>query len=251
MAISFDFKDKIQQRKMLLADIIATGQSESFTALGLVDQIAERLKRDILCGIFKGGDQLLEDHLKQAFGVSRTPLREAFRVLEKQNLVEILPRKGTFVKEISREDIEKNFPVRACLEGLAARLAYRNLTKQAIEELEKLFGKMRDAAERDDFMAYSKHHASFHEVFIQAAENEILVNILNNLRMHTLWHRYTFQYYKEDFKNSLKVHRRILDLLKSRKTHPEEIERVVREHIEIALGPFLNAMERLEKENAK
>ncbi|UCF56042.1 MAG: GntR family transcriptional regulator, partial [Deltaproteobacteria bacterium] len=180
------------------------------------------------------------------FGVSRTPLREAFRVLEKEGLVEIIPRKGTSVKSISRQDIEENFPVRAILEGLAARLAYTHLTEQDIDEMEEVLGGMRKAAEREDFMGFSKHHHTFHEIFIDASENQTLIYILGILRMHTLWHRYTYQYYKEDFRNSLKIHRQIIDLFKEKKVTPEEIEKAVRQHIERALEPFLNAMEKLE-----
>ena len=70
--------------------------------------------------------------------------------------------------------------------------------------------------------------------------------MLRNLRMHTLWHRYTYNYYKEDFKNSLMIHQRIIDLFKKKEVSPEAIEKIVRQHIEVALGPFLAAMEKLE-----
>jgi len=222
------------------------GTHRSFRSITLVDQIANALTDDILTGSLKGGDQLLEDSLKNEFGISRTPLREAFRVLEKKGLVEILPRKGTFVRRISRQDIEENFPVRAILEGLAARLAYANLSNQDIDEMEEVFEYMKEAAQRKDFIDYAKYHLTFHEIFINASNNENLIALLHNLRMHTLWHRYTYQYYKEDFRNSLKIHRRIIDLFKEKKVSPEEIEKVVRQHIEVALRPFLSAMEKLE-----
>jgi len=215
-------------------------------SISLVDQIANALGDDILTGRFKGGDQLLEDSLKIEFGISRTPLREAFRILEKKGLVEILPRRGTFVKRITKQDIEENFPVRAILEGLAARLAYESLRDQDICEMEEIIEYMKKAAQRKDFIDYAKNHIAFHEVFINASGNETLIALLHNLRMHTLWHRYTHHYYKEDFRNSLKIHQRIIDLFKEKKVPAEEIEKVVRQHIEVALEPFLNAMEKLE-----
>lgn len=218
----------------------------SFRSVTLVDQIARALKDDIFTGKLRGGDQLLEDRLKDKFGVSRTPLREAFRLLEKDGLIEIKPRKGAFVRRITRQDIEENFPVRAILEGLAARLAYPNFTRQDIEEMEEVFECMKEVAKKQDFSDYSMHHAVFHEIFINASKNETLITLLRNLRMHTLWHRYTYQYYKEDFKNSLMIHRKIIDLFKGKKASPEEIEKAVRQHIEVALGPFLIAMEKLE-----
>ena len=228
-----------------------TGGQMVFRSLTLVEQVAKALKDDILTGSLKGGDQLLEDRLKGEFGISRTPLREAFRVLEKNGLIEILPRKGAFVKRIRRQDIEKNFPVRANLEGLAARFAYAYLTQQDIEEMEEIFAHMKDAAERKNFSDYSTYHIMFHEIFINASKNDILIDLLRNLRMHTLWHRYTYQYYKEDFRDSLKIHRKIIDLFREKKVSPEEIERVVRQHIEVAMGSFLAAMEKLEEKIQK
>ena len=223
----------------------------AFKSLTLAHQIANVLKDGILTGKLKGGDQLLEDKLKHDFDVSRTPLREAFRVLEKEGLVEILPRKGTFVRRISRQDIEENFPVRAILEGLAARLAYANLAQQDINDMEEVFEYMKEAAQREDFIDYAKNHIAFHEIFINASNNETLIALLHNLRMNRLWHRYTYQYYKEDFRNSLKIHRRILYLFKKKNVSPEEIEKLVRRHIEIALEPFLASMEKLEGKMSK
>ena len=217
-----------------------------FVSMTLVDQITKALREDILTGRLKGGDQLLEDKLKDEFSVSRTPLREAFRVLEKEGLIEILPRKGSFVRAITRQDIEENFPVRAILEGLAARLAYPNITRQDIEEMEESFESMKMAANNKDFRDYSMYHIDFHEIFINASKNEALIALLRNLRMHTLWHRYTYQYYKEDFENSLMIHRKIIDLFKKKEVSPDEIEKAIRNHIEAALGPFLSAMEKLE-----
>jgi DNA-binding GntR family transcriptional regulator len=223
-----------------------TGGQCAFSSVTLVDQIARALKDNILTGKLRGGAQLLEDRLKNEFGVSRTPLREAFRVLEKEGLIEILPRKGAFVRGISRQDIEENFPVRAILEGLAARLAYPNFTRQDIEEMEEVFGYMKEAVKKEDFSDYSTHHLVFHEIFINASKNETLISLLRNLRMHTLWHRYTYNYYKEDFSNSLMIHRKIIDLFGEKRVSPEEVEAAVRQHIEAALGPFLAAMEKLE-----
>ena len=234
----FSFSDQTQSQK-------------KFVTMSLVDQITQALRESILTGKVKGGDQLLEDKLKDDFGVSRTPLREAFRVLEKEGLIEILPRKGSFVKGISRQDIIENFPIRAILEGLAARLAYSNLTGQDIDEMEEVFEHMKKAGKDEDFREYAMYHFDFHEIFINASKNETLIALLRNLRMHTLWHRYTYKYYKEDFKNSLMIHRKIINLFKEKKSPPEEIEQAVRQHIEVALDPFLKAMKELEERVAK
>ena len=86
----------------------------------LGEQVSQILIDAILQGSLKQGDQLIEADLQQHFNVSRSPLREAFRDLEKKGLVEIIPRRGAFVRTVTTKDIEENFPVRATLEGLAA-----------------------------------------------------------------------------------------------------------------------------------
>ena len=216
----------------------------AFKSLTLAHQIANVLKDAILTGKLKGGDQLLEDKLKQDFDVSRTPLREAFRVLEKEGLVEILPWKGAFVKKISRKDIREIFPLRANLEGLAARFAYENSTQHHADELEKCLEYMQLAIHKNDFAEYSKHHMAFHDVFINASQNQTLIDIIQNLRICTLWHRNTYQFYEEDFGDPLKVHREITDLFKEKKASPDGVEKTVKLHIIAALGAFLATMEK-------
>ena len=215
--------------------------------LSLVDQVAQILSKKILTGEVKGGARLNEDKLKNEFGISRTPLRESFRILDKKGLVEVLPRKGVFVKSISKKDIQDNFPVRACLEGLAAALAYPNLMQHDIQNMEDALASMKQSVEKNDFYEYTCNHKDFHEIFINASNNEVLTGKLYNLRMHTLWHRYTFQYYQQDFKESIALHRRIIDLFASKNTSLQELESLVRHHIEIAMEPFLTAMDKLEK----
>ncbi len=216
----------------------------AFKSLTLVDQITNVLRDNILTGKLKAGGQLLEDKLKQDFDVSRTPLREAFRVLEKEGLVEILPWKGAFVKKISKNDVKEIFPVRANLEGLAARLAYENSTQSHIDEMEKCLEHMQQSIHKNDFAKYSKHHIAFHDVFINASQNQTLIDIIQNLRICTLWHRNTYQFYEEDFGGPLKVHREITDLFKEKKTSPDDVEKTVKLHIIAALGAFLATMEK-------
>ena len=228
----------------ILLPPIPKGILMAFKSLTLVQQIVNVLKDAILTGKIKGGDQLLEDKLKHDFDVSRTPLREAFRVLEKEGLVEILPWKGAFVRKISRNDVKEIFPLRANLEGLAARLAYENSTQHNGDELEKCLEHMQLAINKDDFAEYSRHHIAFHDIFINASQNQTLIDMIQNLRVCTLWHRNTYQFYEEDFANPLKVHREITDLFKEEKASPDDIEKTVKLHIIAALGAFLATMEK-------
>lgn len=214
-----------------------------FKPFVLVEQVSRVLTEAILEGVFKGGDQLVEADLKEQFGISRSPLREAFRDLEKKGLVEIIPRKGTFVKKISRRDIEEHFPVRSVLEGLAAREAHRRLTNEDLQEMAVELKSMKKAAATGDVKSYWEHHLLFHEIFINASENLLLINMLKTLRMHTIWYRFSYQYYKEDLSKSWQVHKKILDLFKSKESKPMDVEKLVCEHIAIAADRFVAYLE--------
>jgi DNA-binding GntR family transcriptional regulator len=205
----------------------------------LGEQVSQILTEAILEGVLKGGDQLIETELQKQFGISRSPLREAFRDLEKKGLVVIVPRKGTFVKRLTRKDIEENFPVRAVLEGLAARQAYRRMSSPSLEELAQALDKMAAAVTRDDVKMYWQNHLEFHDIFIKASGNDVLMNILKTLRMHSLWYRFSYQYYQEDLRRSLAVHQKILGHFKNQDIDSHEIGSLVEEHIQTAFQSFL------------
>ncbi|UCE51660.1 MAG: GntR family transcriptional regulator [Desulfobacterales bacterium] len=206
----------------------------------LGQQVSHILAEAILEGVLKGGDQLTEVELQKQFGISRSPLREAFRDLEKKGLVVIIPRRGTFVKRITRKDIEENFPVRSVLEGLAAKEAHPKMTSQILEELAQVLNKMETAVEKNDTKAYWKNHLEFHDIFIKATGNEVLISILKTLRMHSLWYRFSYQYYQEDLHRSLAVHQKIFGLLRNKDADIDEIGNLVQEHIQTAYQSFID-----------
>ncbi len=222
---------------------IARITTNAFRPPVLTEQISQILMKAILEGALKHGDQLVETELQQQFGISRSPLREAFRDLEKKGLVVIVPRKGTFVKEVTRQDVEENFPVRATLEGLAARQAYARISKKELRDMEAALSKMTRAGETGDASLYRENHNRFHDLFIRASGNELLIELLKTLRVHRMWYFLAYHYHKDKMKESLAEHERILRLLKDEATNPEELELLVRHHIEDALEGFLEALE--------
>ena len=209
----------------------------------LAEQVSRILTDAILEGLLKGGDKLVEADLQKQFGISRSPLREAFRDLEKKGLVIIYPRKGTFVKRITRKDIEENFPVRALLEGLAAKIAFSKMTDTELGEIEQTLYRMEAAVEKKDTKAYWESHLTFHDIFIRASGNDILISILRTLRMHSLWYRLSYQYYQEDLQKNLAIHREIFGLFRDRNTDPNMLGNLVQNHIETASEKFLAYLE--------
>lgn len=206
-------------------------------AVPLVEQITEFLTQAIMDGQFTSGERLVENELQRRFGVSRSPIRESFRILEKKGLVQTIPRKGTYVRKITQKDIEENFPVRASLESLAARLALQHLQPADIEKMEYFFSRMVAGAKENDFKTYMKYHTQYHEVFIRASRNDTLIEILENLRNQAIWFRYSYLYVQESYAYAVKVHRKILDYFI--KKDGERLERLVKEHILIALDRFI------------
>ncbi len=206
-------------------------------SVSLVEQITEFLTNSIIEGHIKGGQRLGENELQRRFGVSRAPIRESFRILEKNGLLFNVPRKGTFVRKITQKDIEENFPVRASLESLAARLAIPHLGPKDIEEMQFVFSKMAEAAEKQNFKSYLKYHLQFHEIFIHASKNDTLIKILENLRRQALWFRFSYLYIQESFEYAIRAHRKILDLFI--KKDADRLEKLVKKHILIALDRFL------------
>ncbi len=197
----------------------------------LVEQVSRILRDAILNGNLKGGDQLVEIELQKYFGISRTPLREAFRELEKAGFVEIIPRKGTFVRRLTLKDIDDTFPILANLEGLAARFALKRISKEELEALEKALEGMTRAAEEDDEKAYLEPHVRFHEIYIRASGNDLLLDVLSRLKTRIVWHRFYYRYHKGKFSEYLSVHRRIIDLFRNPLTSEDTIEKAVKDSI--------------------
>ena len=201
----------------------------------LAEQISKVLAEAILDGALTPGTKLLETELQHQLGISRSPLREAFRDLEKKGLVVIVPRRGTFVKEITARDVQENFPVRGNLEGLAARLAHGKLSQPDLAKMRAALEGMKQAGCHKDREAYRQSHQEFHDVFIEASDNRLLIDLLQNLRMHRLWYFVSYRYQKLDFQMAIDVHEQILNRFEQERTDLQKLERLVRTHIDDAL----------------
>ena len=197
--------------------------------VSLVEQIENYLTNAIIEGRLKTGDRLVESELQRKLGVSRTPIREAFRILEKNGLIITIPRKGAYIREITLKDIKENFPVRAWLEGLAARLAVPNMTEKDIDTLKEKLAGMEQAVEDNDFNMYFNYHNAYHDTFIMASRNDTLIELLKYLRQNAIWFRFTYRWHQENFEYALPVHRKILKLFID--GDADGTAQIVREHI--------------------
>jgi len=205
----------------------------------LVEQIVEFLTSAIIGGQLEGGEHLVENELQRNYGISRASIREAFRVLEKNGLVVIVPRKGTFVRKIQRKDIKENFTIRAHLEGLAARLATEQFDERDIRKMETIYSGMKEGIEKMDFTWYSKYHHEYHDTYINSCGNDSLIRILGTLRIQSIWYRFVNDYFRENSKYCAQVHREILDLFIEKEV--DRVETLVKSHMMFALNWYLES----------
>jgi DNA-binding GntR family transcriptional regulator len=199
--------------------------------LGLAAQISRILSDAIINGAYRGGEQLGETELQKKFKISRSPLREAFRELEKKQLVTIQPRRGVFVREISLEDMKEHYTVQATLEGLAGREAAKHLRASDIKEMEDALAGMHRTAEVFDVASFRDYHDLFHVTYIKASRNGMLINFVSDLRVKGSRYRYRHKNTQEYCRERVSIHREILEMFKERRK-PEEIQEAIRKHIE-------------------
>ena len=197
----------------------------------LREKIADKIRADIIKGVYKNGERLVEPKLAKTLGISRTPIREALRQLEAEGFIEIVPRRGAIVKELTIKDIDDLYAIKANLEGLAARQAVINLTEEQIENLININKQFKNIVEKNPSVTdeYLKDNIDFHNIFIAASDNEKLVDILDGLSKN-------FQRLKTMLVSdagraatAVKEHKKIIDAFVSK--DPDLAEKSVRNHI--------------------
>ena len=202
------------------------GTSESLTLVAY-----EALKGEILGNGLRAGDPLPLDRFVRELGLSRTPLREAILRLEKEGLVEVRPRMGTFVSHLNLREIQEMYQVRRELEGLAARLTAARVSAERLAEVEKeltrhkLTGKV-------DHRALSEAGQALHALIVEACGNQVLARFIRSLQDHFTRFRRLSLALPEKIIASHREHLAILAALKAR--DGELAEQLVHEHFDHA-----------------
>ena len=147
----------------------------------LREKILESIRDAILKGSLKPGERVSEPELAERFGISRTPIREAFRQLESEGYLVVIPRKGAVVASLSERDVEEFYSIKSILEGYAARMAAERMTPRDIERLEAINEKLEQIATAGDIKTFFRVHNEFHELFIRASGNDKLGELINQL----------------------------------------------------------------------
>jgi len=149
--------------------------------LTLREQIVSTIRNAIVNGQLKAGSRIAETEFAERFGISRTPIREAFRQLETEGFITVQPRKGAIVASFSAQDVSNFYDIKVILEGYAARLATMTLTEDEIDRMDALNKMMDAAAAKKDLRKVLDLHNEFHNTFLRAAGNERLHQIVQSM----------------------------------------------------------------------
>lgn len=177
--------------------------------------VYEQLKIQILTGKIAPGTRMMEVELAEDLGVSRTPVREAIRKLEKEALVVIEPRRGAYVSDVSVKEMVDTLVVREDLEALAASLTAKRITKEELEGLEKKVTDYSEAIASGDMEQIIRADESFHHKIVALSGNKALIQLFSSVQELSLRFRYL---YYEDFtryENMPVEHKEILEAIRT------------------------------------
>ncbi len=207
----------------------------------LREVISETLREAIVSGTLKPGERLMEIQLAEELGVSRTPVREAIRKLELEGFVVMIPRRGTYVADLSIKDVNEVFEIRTALDILAAGLAVERITEEELEQLERVLVEIGEYIEQNDIEKIVAADSRYHDILYRASRNDRLVGIINNLREQFTRFRSISMAYPGRIKNTVEEHRQLVEAIAQRDI--ALAQRLAREHMENAEQTLLLDMQ--------
>ncbi len=201
----------------------------------LREEVKEYLIDAILRGELRAGDRIVETRVAQQLGVSQGPVREALRDLELFGFVVSAPFRGTRVRHVSVEELVQVYPIRAALEGVAARAAATRVDDATLGELETILGSMREAAARGDGRSHTAADVAFHRAIVAASGNGLLQQFWDSLHLATTTF-ITVLLAQRPLQELAERHEPVLAALRAR--DPQAAEHAMRRHIE-ELGEWI------------
>jgi DNA-binding GntR family transcriptional regulator len=177
--------------------------------------VYEELKMQILTGAIRPGTRMMEVELAEEMGVSRTPIREAIRKLEKEGLVTIEPRRGAYASPLSTEDMVEILEVRQNMEGLAAYFAASRMTPDQIDELHEISKNYNAAVAEGSMEKMIKYDTRFHKFIVECCNNKILARMIEQLQELVLRFRYIYYDNFRRAENMPEEHQIILNAIES------------------------------------
>jgi DNA-binding GntR family transcriptional regulator len=213
----------------------------------LREVVCETLRDAVRRGILQPGERLMEIQLAEDLGVSRTPVREAIRKLEMEGYVIMMPRRGTYVADLSIRDINEVFEIRTSLESLASGLAAERINEDELEKLQRLLVEIGAYIKSGDMDSIVRTDTEFHDLLYQASRNSRLVGIISNLREQLTRFRTTSMSFPGRLKATLEEHRKIVEAIAQ--GDEKAARKAAEHHMEKSEQTLLESMKAKEKKD--
>lgn len=195
----------------------------------LHEQVAVRLRDMILVDELPPGEIIPEMQLCEELGISRTPMREALKVLASENLVELLPGRGAVVVEPDTNDVMGMLYAIGAIEGVSAELACKNITARELAEIRQLHEKMLIHHQTGERRKYFDINQRIHQKIISSSKNDFLIGLHENLNMRSRRLRYLSNSKPQWWDRAISEHEQILDALTRRDS--STLGRLLRDHM--------------------
>ena len=209
-----------------------SGLKKEIQAAGLIrERVYQHLSKEICHGRLAAGQRILESRLSEEIGTSRTPVREAFHLLERDGLLESIPRVGYRVKSISWAEVEEIVQIRFVNESLALRWALKRMGQDEISALEENIVQAERAIQAGRPQSMVEFDAEFHEIMVRASGSVRLVDLCQTLRRHMLRYRIGSISHPEVSLRAVEGHKRILTRIKDKDY--QGAKKALHEHLEI------------------
>ena len=200
--------------------------------ISIREKVYSAIRSEIFKGRFPIGERIVETQVAKAIRTSRTPVREALHVLEREGLLEAIPRVGYRVKQIKWEEIVEICEIRAVNEILAARWAMERITPKELGVLERNLEQSGKDIQRGNLKSFVERDGEFHDILARTSGSERLVELCHMLRRHMLRYRLESLYLPDTARRALQGHRRIVEGIKRKDMRG--IEKAIRDHLEFA-----------------
>ena len=206
------------------------GRENENEYLPLRDVGFNTLRQSILTGELKPGERLMEIHLADKLGVSRTPIREAIRKLELEGLVTMIPRRGAEVAQITEKSLRDVLEVRRALDALAVELACERITPSQLEQLREACDAFERETKRGDANRVARADVALHDIILVASGNARLMQMVSNLSQQM--YRYRLEYVKDggSYERLIREHRTIYEAIRDK--DPATGARTIKAHID-------------------
>ena len=184
--------------------------------LPLRDVVFNTLRQSILTGELKPGERLMEIHLADKLGVSRTPIREAIRKLELEGLVTMIPRRGAEVAQITEKNLKDVLEVRRALDALAVELACDRIKEEQLRKLKDACDHFEEETKRGNANQVAQADVALHDIILEAGGNDKLIQMISNLSQQM--YRYRLEYVKDEthYEQLIREHRQIYEAIRDK-----------------------------------